>query len=302
MLLRFVAAGMGYALVVLLSIAFGPTRAARAEAPPGESPPDSAWSAATPEIVRDIARGRPLVVSVVVPLCSNAQIDCGAGWAGQPGRPETNIYWGAIYGARRFFERAKSGYERVSLERFKDQALLERAVYRRRFDGAPWGRASDVEQIVILEAAHGDHIDGAVGNFWELATTRRTVTFEDHGRARTERVHVAGYAGHNRLMDGLKLPAVEPEAARAASSARGTASFVLACYSDKYFASSLKQAGSTPLVTTRTLMAPEGYLVHAVAVGLGENLSAAELRRRTVQSYARWQRISEREARRVFAP
>jgi len=287
-------------LVVLLSLALGPPRAARAEAPAADAPsePPAAWSAARPEIVRDIAWGRPLVVSVVVPLCSNAQINCGAGWAGQPGRPETNIYWGAIYGARRFFERAKSGYERVSLERFKGQPLVERAVYRRSFDGAPWGRASDVEQIVVLEAVHGDHIDGAVGSFWELATTQRKVTFEDHGQTRTERVHVAGYAGHNRLMDGLKLPAVAADA----SNAEGTPAFVLACYSDKYFASSLKQAGSTPLVTTRALMAPEGYLVHAIAEGLGENLSAAELRRRTVQSYARWQRISEREARRVFTP
>ena len=68
------------------------------------------------------------------------------------------------------------------------------------------------------------------------------------------------------------------------------------------FTSSLKQAGSTPLVTTRALMAPEGYLIHAVAVGLGQNLGVAELRQRTVQSYARWQRISERDARRVFTP
>ena len=248
--------------------------------------------------MRDIDRGRPLVVSVVVPLCSNAQINCGAGWAGQPGRSETNVYWGAIYGARRFFERPKSGYERVSLERFEDQALVERAVYRRSFEGTPWGRPSALEQIVILEAVHGDHIDGAVGSFWELATTQSRVTFEDHGQKRTERVHVAGYAGHNRLMDGLKLPEVEADAARA----EGTPAFVLACYSDKYFASNLKQAGSTPLVTTRALMAPEGYLIHAIALGLGQNLSVAELRQRTVQSYARWQRISEREARRVFTP
>src|SRR5688572_32655060 len=45
--------------------------------------------------------------------------------------------------------------------------------------------------------------------------------------------------------------------ALAAPRAEGTASFVLACYSDKYVASTLRHAGSTPLVTTRALMAPE---------------------------------------------
>lgn len=280
---RFLAVRMRCVLLVLLA-AIG----ARAE------PNPAAWSASAPDVVRHIAAGRPLVVSVVVPLCSNAQIDCGASWAGQPGRPETNIYWGAIYGARRFFERLKSGYERISLERVEGQSLVERAVYRRRFDGAPWGHSTEVEQIVVLEAVHGDYIDKAVGSFWGLATGRRQVTFEDQGRRRTERVHVAGYAGHNRLMDGLKLPATDDEG--------GSASFVLACYSDKYFTSRLQQAGSQPLVTTRALMAPEGYLIHAIAEGLGQNLTPGELRQKTVQSYARWQRISEREARRTFTP
>ncbi|HEY6723743.1 MAG TPA: hypothetical protein VI197_06910, partial [Polyangiaceae bacterium] len=164
-----------------------------------------------------------------------------------------------------------------------------------------WGRSTEVEQIVVLEAVHGDQIDAAVGNFWELATSRRQLSFEDRGRRRTESVHVAGYAGHNRLMDGLRLPApptFEAEAARAGA----IPSFVLACYSDKYFTSSLQRAGSTLLVTTRALMAPEGYLIHAIALGLGQNLSVQELRSKTVQSYARWQRISEREARRTFTP
>ena len=289
MVSRFPAVWMRCALLLFLSVAL-----ARAE------PPDpAAWSAGSPEVLREVAAGRPLLVSVVVPLCSNAQIDCGASWAGQPGRPETNIYWGAIYGARRFFERPKSGYERVSLERFEGQPLVERAVYRRRFDGTPWGHSTEVEQIVVLEAVHGDHIDGAVGSFWGLATARRQITFEDQGRQRTERVHVAGYAGHNRLMDGLRLP-TPPQTA--APRAEAIPSFVLACYSDKYFTSSLVQAGSTPLITTRALMAPEGYLIHAIAEGLGQNLTVHELRRKTVQSYARWQRISEREARRTFTP
>jgi len=94
------------------------------------------------------------------------------------------------------------------------------------------------------------------------------------------------------------VPAVEGDAALAGA----IPSFVLACYSDKYFTSSLQQAGSTPLVTTRALMAPEGYLIHAIVEGLGQNLTLQELRQRTVQSYARWQRITEREARRTFTP
>jgi len=49
-------------------------------------PPAEPWSAVTPQVARDLTAGRPPVIQVVVRLCSNAQIDCGASWAGQSGR------------------------------------------------------------------------------------------------------------------------------------------------------------------------------------------------------------------------
>src|SRR6185436_197968 len=51
----------------------------------------------------------PLVVYVVVPLCSNQQIDCGSVIAGRPGDLAHNVYWGAVFGDRRFLARKGSG-------------------------------------------------------------------------------------------------------------------------------------------------------------------------------------------------
>jgi hypothetical protein len=78
-------------------------------------------------------------------------------------------------------------------------------------------------------------------------------------------------------------------------------SFVLACDSEPYFGRSLRAAGSPLLVTTRALMAPEGYLVDAIAQGLGENLGPAGLRRRAVAAYAKWQKLTLAQAGGVFA-
>jgi hypothetical protein len=104
-----------------------------------------------------------------------------------------------------------------------------------------------------------------------------------------------GYAGHNRLMDGKTLPP-------AAKGGRSPVpSFVLACKSEPYFGEALEKAGARPLVTTSTLMAPEGYLVDAIARGLGENLGPAELRKRAVAAYAKWQRLTPKQAGSVFA-
>jgi hypothetical protein len=236
---------------------------------------------------------------VVVPLCSNDQIWCGAGFAGQPGRPATNLYWGAVFGARRFLERKRSVWSRVELSS-GDGTVLERAIYRRKVPASRWGlsRPEPIEQIAVLEAIHGASIDDAVRRFWQTATRGGEVSFLDAGQQRTARVHVMGYVGHNRLMDGIAFP---PRLAAASTPAKPMPSFVLACNSEGYFTRPLTAAGSTPLVMTRTLMAPEGYVVDAVLRGLGENDSPTELRRRAIRAYAAWQRIPERQAGAVFA-
>ena len=138
---------------------------------------------------------------MVVPLCSNEQIDCGSPIAGRPGDLAHNVYWGAVFGARRFLERKGSGWERVDVAR-GDRVFLERATFRRFVPGAPWGRADPVEELVVLQAVHGDAIIGPSITGWGVATRGGSVAFQDGGRARTVRINAVGYAGHNRLMDG----------------------------------------------------------------------------------------------------
>ncbi len=286
--------------------------AAKAAAPKAAAPKalasEPTWSDDYPAVRGDLEAGKPLVIHVSVPLCSNAQINCGASWAGQPGRLSTNLYWGAIFGARRIFDGKRSGWERLEITQ-RDDVYLERVVYRRYVSAQRWRlkRCANqpncqVEQLVVLQAIHGSRIDQAIDDLWAHATRGSTLSFSDpalpSGNRRNVRLHVAGYAGHNRLMDGKRLPGPPPPKERARPEA--LPAFVLACYSDRYFSGSLAGAGSSNLVSTQTLMAPEGYLIDAVAKGLGENDSPIELRERTIRSYAKWQRISVGQARRTF--
>jgi hypothetical protein len=250
---------------------------------------------AFPAIAADVAAGRPLVVHVVVALCSNEQIDCGSGIAGRPGDLEHNVYWGAVFGARRFFDRPRGGWTRVGVEH-PDEVELERVVHRRMVAGAAWGRAEPVEVLIVLSAIHGASIDAAVDRFWTQATEGGRVTFRDGDQVRSERVSVVGYAGHNRLMDGRALPSITT------ADRSPIPSFVVACKSDAYFAEALSTAGSSPLITTRALMAPEGYVLDAIARGLAENRSVTEVRARAVDAYATWLRLDRRDASWVFAP
>ncbi len=258
------------------------------------------WSDAYPRVQQDLAAGEPLVVEVLVPLCSNEQIWCGSKWAGQPASPRVNIYWGAVFGARTHFQRETSGWTLLGLAA-SDAIYLERAVFRRHVPAAKWGlsRAEPVEQIVVLHAVHGSHINRAVRELYVRAARGSSVTVEESGQRRTLRVHAIGYAGHNRLMDGMAFP---PELPPRRSDDEPIASFVLACLSEKYFAKALHAVGSEPVVMTSSYMAPEGYVVDAVAKGLGDNEPIAGIRRRAVGAYARWQRISPGQASAIFAP
>jgi hypothetical protein len=270
--------------------------ASRAEAPRPES---ASWTEAYPSIEEDIAAGQPLTVLVVVPLCDSRLIACGGQGAGNPASLDKNLYWGRAFGARRYFDESAKQFRRIATEG-SSGPVLEQLVYRRVIPGARWNSEKDIEQLVVLRAVHGEQIDAAVRDFYRYATEGAVVTFKEGETERRVRVHVAGYAGHNRLMDGVTLEQLVGPASPKAKAA-ALPSFVFACRSASYFSDALSDSGSNPLVMTRDLMAPEGYVIEAMARGLGDRVSQAELRRRVVAAYARWQRIPEKTAGTIFA-
>lgn len=282
---------------VVLVVGAMPSRDAKAQAPKG---PGVTWTEAYPSIEADVAAGEPLTLLVVVPLCDSRVIACGGQGAGDPGSLDKNLYWGRAFGARRYFDESARQFKRISREAGTGP-LLEQLVYRRVVPGARWKSAKDVEQLVVLRAIHGAHIDVAVRDLYRYATEGAVVSFPDQGVERRVRVHVAGYAGHNRLMDGITLQEIVGKAGLAKASAAPLPSFVFACRSAPYFSEALSDGGSNPLVMTRDLMAPEGYVIEAMARGLGDHVTPRELRQRVVAAYARWQRIPERTASTIFA-
>ena len=252
-----------------------------------------AW--APNRLTQDLSRGAPLVVHVTVALCSNFQINCGAPFAGRAGDAKNNLYWGAMFGSRRFLDKAKD-FDLLSVERKPKPHVLERVVYRRQLSAAKWGLSlgRPPEQIVVLDAVHGQAIDRATLDFWRRATQGSELEIVRKKRTERVRVHVAGYVGHNRLLDGLSLPA-------RASTSQALPAFVLACQSDQFFSKQLRKAGATPLLMTRALMAPEGYVLLAALRAMGDAQSRAQIRSRSARAYAKYQKLKVREAWPIFA-
>ncbi|MCP3168227.1 hypothetical protein [Myxococcus qinghaiensis] len=217
-------------------------------------------------------------VEVFVPLCDNALIECGRAPAGAPRALDTNLYWGAMYGAERFLSRAP-GFKVVSREAGpEDSAVLRVLVLER--------TAAKGERPVRLRlhAYAGDRIDTALEDFLRAA-------------AGASRADLLVWAGHDRLMDRAPPPVESPPGA----SPRPVV--VLACMSEQYFGPVLKTLGSSPIALTRTLMAPEAYLLEALATTVARHgpTEATAMRSALVEAYARYQRISHRSASSVFS-
>ncbi len=263
---------------------------------PGRS---SGWADALPQVAAELAAGQPFVTLVYVPLCSNAQIHCGGQGAGDPASPQKNLYWGRGFGVRRYFDETARGWKRLS-RTGPEGPVLEEVIYSRDVDGQHFGLPAGrtIQQLLVLRAIHGAAIEAAVDAFYRTAGESGRVSVGEGAAQRLFRVQVVGYAGHNRLMDGYHLK-TRPNGSGERSP---IPAFVLACKSDPYFSAALREQGSTPLVMTRDLMAPEGYVIEAVVDALGENASRVELRRRVVHAYARWQKLSDKVASTIFAP
>lgn len=257
--------------------------------------PLTASAESTGTVRAAVAAGKPLLTHVLVPLCSNQQIDCGASWAGRPADLDKNLYWGAVFGVRTWMERPRSDWQVVSVAG-AEGPRLERRVYRRWVSGAPFGKSDEVEQLAVFDAIRGDRIDDAVRLFWTSATEGGSLVFADAGTTRTERVLVAGYTGHNRMLDGLTLPPAPPDERRDPRSA-----FVLACLSERTFGAPLRAAGVPVLLTTTALVAPEAYLTDAVLHAIGDGRDSAGVREQAIASYVIWQKLSRAAAGNMFS-
>lgn len=78
---------------------------------------------------------------------------------------------------------------------------------------------------------------------------------------------------------------------------------VLACESETYFGPVLHSIGANQIAMTRTFMAPEAYLLEALASTAAKSglKNKKAIRFSLVKAYAKYQRISEKAAGTVFS-
>ncbi len=227
------------------------------------------------------------VIHVVVALCDNKY----QGIAPVPARIGNgddlidNLYWGADYGVKSYFRRSKD-WKLIQDIKNISPIVLERIVFQQKGTGA----------ILVADAYRGREIRTATQDFANFAAGITSTSLQISGKTN----HIGGgadmiaYVGHDGLMN-FNLPnPVQRQDMKTRSVA------ILCCKSQQFFGPVIRNSGAKPLLLTKSLMAPEAYVLEAAAQSFILHDTSAQAADRASKAYAKYQKISLKAARTVF--
>ena len=250
-------------------------------------------------MLEDVAIGKPLVAHVVVALCDNQYqgIVPVPAQLGDGDDPNSNLYWGALYGVRTYFSR-HADWTRLKVDEPAVPPALDQVAFHSTIERD--GKSADV--YVIAEAWRGREIRAATTRFLELSGGEPVENYVVVGQNRKTTIsaggasHLVAYIGHNGLMDFASPTVTEP-----VSSSGARSSVVLACRSREYFSDLLAFKQSHSLLTTNGLMAPEAYTLETAISAWFSGKTPNDTRNSAADTYADYQKANKSWSRRLFA-
>jgi len=232
----------------------------------------------------------PRVIHAFVALCDNVHqgivpvpVKLGNG-----DDPRNNLYWGAMYGVKRFFKRSQN-WTLVQTGALND-TVLERSIFRHKKSNtwfvADAYRGRDIKQAIFdfLSAASGSSNERISV---QLSGTKVMLNIQGHS-------DLAVYIGHDGLMDfNLKHYPVKQDK-------RVRDTIILACLSKRYFNAPISKTGAHPILWTTGLMAPEAYTLEAALEGWVLRESDNFIRDRAAKAYHHYQQCGMKAAKRLL--
>lgn len=225
------------------------------------------------------------VAHVFVALCDNTNqgIVPVPSFLGNGQDPGNNLYWGARYGVRTFFDNSTEWMLQAAIKN-PSPSVLERCVFL-----AACGNA-----YLVADAYDGAQIKKAVTDFLMSVSGNRldSVSVNDKVVGIGGNSDLVAYVGHNGLMDFRldSLPAAANTIVRDA--------IILACASKAFFEDAIKRTGANPLLWTTNLMAPEAYTLRAAIDARFKGLDGEDVRTEAAEAYDQYQKCGLRAARR----
>lgn len=237
-------------------------------------------------IAKDIKEGKPLIISNHIGLW----ID------GKP--PDKNLYWGALYGHKSMFDRAKTDKHIAKNFKFhnweviysnsNEEDPLETRVYKMEVNPTEnWKEKGVTKPFSILQVyqVYENIYSAGVDMFLNLKQDKgKKIKLSDNKMIDLGKdSRIVGYIGHNYMMDFIGAVKM---AKRSSKATKG--SFAIGCDTADYF-KNFSEKGEYQLLYTTSFMAPEGYNSLALTDGIAQGLSGKELAKYCNKAYRYFQ-------------
>jgi hypothetical protein len=222
-------------------------------------------------------------IHVFVALCDNQYqgIVPVPAALGNGQNPNTNLYWGALYGVRTYFKKSSEWKLLATIK--VNGVILERLVFKH----------TQKNYYLIADAYNGQYIEQCTKDFLSSSSGNKKdslpldgTTLDIGGGA-----SLVAYIGHDGLMD------FELSDVFANTDNKKRDIIILACFSKRYFSPHLKEANVNPLLWTTHLMAPESYTLHDAITGYINGEANGGVRERAAAAYSKYQNCSMKAAK-----
>lgn len=235
-----------------------------------------------------IASGKPLMVHIFIPLCDNdhQNIVPVSKTLGDGQNLKTNLYWGAAYGVKTYFK--NNGWKIDREITGLNDTILERIIFTRTLENGS-------RILAIADAYSGDKMEVCLNDFFSRISGEQNelVLLKDSTAIDLNETDLFAFTGHDGLMD------ISPSIIINKNVTHKDA-VVLACVSSDFFNLRLNAVNAYPLITTKSLMAPEAYVLHATLLAWAQMMSQKEILEKACGAYAQYQKCSLSAAHTVF--
>jgi len=256
------------------------------------------------EIATDLDAGKPMVVHVHVPLCDNDIIRCGGRGLGDGDNPNRNLYWATSGGFRGWFNRRRSGWREVLVNRGSGD-VLETRVWRRLV--RPRGALAKVKKpfpvYVVAYAWRGTSIRKAMDTYTRhlYGGDAETITLPDGVKlAAGGASHVVAYVGHNGWMDVSSYNFAEVAKGAKTASKRTKGTIAVACITEDYLSPQVSSKRRVPLLMTKWLLFAGAHSFEGAVSALARGGDLATIRRAAIRAYATGQGKTPRRVSGAF--
>lgn len=233
------------------------------------------------------------VIHVLVALCDNQyqRIVPVPAKIGNGDDLTNNLYWGAAYGVKNYFNKSKEWKLITSVKDPKPGIILERVIFKK----------LDENIYLIADAYRGREIKKCTSDMLDFAAGKSKEQIEVLNGSEKIKLDFAGqadliaYIGHNGLMDFQldNYPKQVDEKKRDI--------IILACASRNYFQNLILTSGANPILWTTNFMAPEAYVLEAGVNAWIKDESLENIKLKAAQAYNKYQKCGMKGALRLFS-